>query len=295
MSMLLTCLILLPAGGGEKEAKTYPRADLLVEATQLDKALTPGKFVILDARPREAYREGHIPFAVWLNVKDWEKGFAASQDPKLWGGRLASVGIQDDSPIIVYGNAKTPDAARIWWILRYWGFKDVRLLNGGWKAWTDGKFPVQTKAKIIDDHGKYRHLKVKAAKDRLATKDQLLSWLKEGGPQIVDARTEGEYCGDTSHAQRGGSIPSARHLEWKDTIDPKTQRFKSPDELKKLFKEVGIDPQRPTVTYCQSGGRAAVMAFVLELMGGKEVRNYYRSWSEWGNDPNTPVARPKKK
>ena len=62
--------------------------------------------------------------------------------------------------------------------------------------------------------------------------------------------------------------------------------------MTKLFEKAGIDPSKPAITYCQSGGRAAVLAFVLELMGGKDVRNYYRSWSEWGNDPDTPVVKP---
>src|SRR5262249_32147583 len=111
----------------------------------------------------------------------------------------------------------------------------------------------------------------------------------------IDARSEGEYCGETKNAKRGGAIPGAVHLEWSDLIDKKTQKFKSPEELTKLFKDAGIDLKRPTVTYCQSGGRAAVMAFGLELMGARNVRNYYRSWSEWGNDENTPIVKPPSK
>ena len=60
-------------------------------------------------------------------------------------------------------------------------------------------------------------------------------------------------------------------------------------------REAGIDPKRPAVTYCLSGGRAAVMAFTLELMGGDKVRNYYRSWAEWGNAENTPIEKAPKK
>ena len=61
------------------------------------------------------------------------------------------------------------------------------------------------------------------------------------------------------------------------------------------MKDANIDPEKATVTYCQSGGRAAVAEFALELMGGKNVRNYYRSWAEWGNDESTPVVKPEKK
>ncbi len=108
-------------------------------------------------------------------------------------------------------------------------------------------------------------------------------------------RSESEYCGEANTAKRNGAIPGAVHKEWTEVIDKKTQRFKSPEALAKLFKEAGVDLDRSSVTYCQSGGRAAVMAFTLELMGVKSVRNYYRSWSEWGNEEDTPVEKPRAK
>ena len=89
---------------------------------------------------------------------------------------------------------------------------------------------------------------------------------------------------------------SPRHLEWIDLMDKTTRRFKSADEIGKLFNDAGIDLKAKTATHCQSGGRASVMAFGLELMGAKDVSNYYRSWSEWGNSDDTPVVpgKPKK-
>src|SRR5581483_4984154 len=134
--------------------------------------------------------------------------------------------------------------------------------------------------------------KLAALSDRLATKKQLLESLKDKPPQLVDARSTGEFCGTEETAKRNRAIPDAVHLEWSNTLDAKTGRFKNAEELAKLFKEAGIDPAKPAVTYCQSGGRAAVLAFALELMGGKEVRNYYRSWAEWGNAEDTPIVKP---
>ena len=113
--------------------------------------------------------------------------------------------------------------------------------------------------------------------------------------ELADARSEAEHCGDDIKAKRGGAIPGAMHLEWKEALDPATHRFKKPEELARLFQQAGIDLHKPTVTHCQSGGRAAVMAFTLELMGADQVSNYYRSWSEWGNDPDTPVVQPPRK
>ena len=192
---------------------------------------------------------------------------------------------------MVYDDNLSKDAARIWYVLRYWGFDDVRVLNGGWKAWlaAGGKPGKDTPAPEPTNT-----LKLKPEPERLATKAQVLDLLKGKPPQIVDARSEGEFCGTEETAKRNGAIPGALHLEWSDTLDKDTGKFKSADELATLFEKAGIDPAKPSVTYCQSGGRAAVLAFTLELMGGKDVRNYYRSWSEWSNDPDTPVVKPQK-
>ena len=124
----------------------------------------------------------------------------------------------------------------------------------------------------------------------------LAALLKDKSAQIVDARSEKEHCGDVKMAKQAGHIPGAIHLEWTDALDKSSQKFKSADQLKSILKEAGIDLTKPVVAHCQSGGRAAVMAFTLELMGANAVSNYYRGWSEWGNSDDTPiVVSPKKK
>ena len=130
---------------------------------------------------------------------------------------------------------------------------------------------------------------------RLATKEYLLKGLKSGDlGQVLDARSEKEHCGDDDRARRSGTVPGAKHLEWVNLLDAKTGRFKSAAQITKLFESAGIHPKKPATTFCQSGGRASVVAFAYELMTGKPARNYYRSWAEWGNDDATPVEKPKK-
>jgi thiosulfate/3-mercaptopyruvate sulfurtransferase len=275
----------------EKPA-AYPRPELLVEAADLEKGIIGQKGVhILDARPKKQYDEAHIEGAAWVDAAAWAKAFAEGQDEGEWAVRIAHVGVLPTSGVVIYDDNLSRDAARVWFILRYWGVKDVRLLNGGWTAWKANKGKVTS-----EDSGVAvpQLVEIKKQPARLTTKDDLLKLLKDKLPQIIDARSTGEYCGTQETAKRNGAIPGAKHLEWSDTIDKKTGRFKSADELTKIFKDAGIDPSKPAVTYCQSGGRAAVLAFTLELMGGKEVSNYYRSWAEWGNDPDTPIEKPKK-
>ncbi len=289
MSLLLAVL-LAPAAGADPAA--YPRPDLLIEAAELKKPEVARKYVILDARGKGAYKAGHVPGALWLDAVTWERSFQGGQDEQGWAERIGRLGLSPEARVVVYDDNLSKDAARMWWVLRYWGLGDVRLLNGGWRAWKAAGGPAETqenrprglvRARFTPVHG------------RLASKEQVKRFVEGKTEQILDARSTAEYCGEADTAKRNGAIPGAKHLEWSDTLNKKTGRFKSAAELTKLFRDAGIDPARPTTTYCQSGGRAAVLAFVVELMGGKEVRNYYRSWSEWGNAEDTPVEKPKKK
>jgi thiosulfate/3-mercaptopyruvate sulfurtransferase len=289
MSISLTVLALLSLPAADT-AKPYPHPELLIEAAELAKPEVARGFRILDARGRGGYNEGHVPGAVWVDVTTWGREFARQQDADAWAKRLGELGLDLDTRVVLYDDAPAKDAARIWWILRYWGVRDVRLVNGGWTAWKEINGPV------VPDEPKVTATapKLKPQADRLATKDQLLDILATGkAVQIVDARSREEYCGESDMAQRNGAIPGALNKEWNEALDKKTQRFKSAEELAKLLAESGIDLTKPTVTYCQSGGRASVMAFTLELMGAKDVRNYYRSWAEWGNAKETPIAKPK--
>jgi thiosulfate/3-mercaptopyruvate sulfurtransferase len=280
---MVTAAVLCFAAARADDA--YPNGRLLVEPADLAKS----KAVVLDARDRAKYDAGHVPGAVWVDHAEWAKAFGDGTDAAGWGKRVGALGIAADTPVVVYDDNFAKDAARIWWVLRYWGVADVRLLNGGWVGWQAGKHPTATAAPAVTPAA----FAAVAAPDRLATKDDLLKSLAGGTLQVIDARSEAEFCGtDAQKNKKAGAVPGAKHLEWIDLIDKPTHRFKPPAELQKLFAAAGVRLDRPTATHCQSGGRAAVMAYGLELMGAKDVRNYYRSWSEWGNADDTPVVKP---
>ena len=119
----------------------------------------------------------------------------------------------------------------------------------------------------------------------------MIDSLKDHSLQIVDARSDAEFTGADKHKnKRAGHVPTAKHLEWLDLIDQNTHRFKSSDQLAALFRQAGIVLDRPTATYCQSGGRAAVMVFGMDLMGATRTANYCASWHEWGNEDDTPIV-----
>ncbi len=276
-------------------AAEYPNKLLLVEPADLAKAEVAKTFVILDAREKAKYEAGHIPGSIWVDHAAWAKTFGEGEHANAWSQRISKLGIAADSKVVVLDDNLTKDAARIWWILKFWGVADVRLLNGGWKDWTAAKLEV-TQDASADPRGVQFNAVSRA--DRLATKDFLLKAIDGGKLQIVDARSEKEFCGtEKMNNKKAGAMPGAKQLEWTDLLDAKTHRFKPADELKKRFADAGIALDKPSATHCQSGGRASVMAFGMELMGAKDVRNYYKSWGEWGNADDTPIVpgKPKEK
>ena len=131
----------LSAGGAE----TYPRPELLIEPAQLAHPQAAKSLVVLDARGQKDYDKGHVPGAVWIDADGWKKAFGDGRDTAGWGKRIGQAGIGQGATVVVYDEKKSVDAARMWWILRYWGVADVRLLNGGWKGYTAAKLPTSTK------------------------------------------------------------------------------------------------------------------------------------------------------
>ena len=248
----------------------------------------PAQARILDARSPKEYLAGHVPGAVGVDLAAWSEAVDDAKDRAGWAKRLAEVGLTPTSTAVVYAD-DVRDAARLWWILKYVGANDVRLLDGGWKTYNDGKRPVETDRPKFDTA--VATAEWKAAPERLATKADVLKELKGQKAVIIDARSDGEFCGTKAMAAKNGHIPGAVALEWKDLIDPKTTQFKPEAELRKMVADRKIDLSAPIVTYCQSGGRAAVVAFGMELLGAQNVRDYYKSWSEWGNAEDTPVEK----
>ncbi len=288
--ILIACALVCVGERSMASDSEYPRPDLLIDPAALSRPETARQFVVLDARQRKDYDEGRIPGAVWVDAAAWAKAFGDGKDAAGWSARIGSLGIGPHSKVVVYDNASFKDAARIWWILKYWGVEDARLLNGNWIGWTKAGLAIETGTPRSPAAATFAAV---PRSKRLATKGQLLDSLKAHGLQIVDARSEAEFCGiDKAKNKRAGAIPGAKHLEWIDLIEKDTQRLKSPQELRRLFRDAGIELGKPTATHCQSGGRAAVMAFAMELMGASEVSNYYASWGEWGNADDTPVVLP---
>lgn len=263
----------------------YVRPELLVEPKSLAEA--PTSFVVLDTRAKEKFDAGHAPHARWVDHDGWQKHFGDGSDAAGWSERLGALGIDGSTPVVVYDDDYRR-SGRIWWLLRYWGVPDVRLLNGGWHAWQAEGFASAARA----EEATRVEFTARPQRRLLATMDDVLSCLANGTMQIVDARGEKEYRGEEKMKNKhGGAIPGAKHLDWNELIDESTKKFKPAAALRERFEQKTIALDYPTATHCQSGARASVMMFAMELLGASDVRNYYASWHEWGNRDDTPIAR----
>lgn len=247
--------------------------------------------LLLDVRPTEEFAVGHLPGAMHLDL--WGLSLIDTSEAPLrafmWMiGHLFSLrGVTPDRPVVVYEQDSGMRAARAFWFLEYLGHPDVRVLDGGLKAWKAAGLPVTTD--VAAPVPSEWHGTPDAAK--LATWQHVKERLGDPATTIIDTRSDAEYYGEAVRARRGGAIPGAVHLEWKNNLAA-DGRFKSEAELRSMYEAAGVTPDREVVTYCQGGYRAAHAYLALRTLGFPRVRNYTGSWKEWGDRDDLPLERP---
>jgi thiosulfate/3-mercaptopyruvate sulfurtransferase len=270
----------------------YTHPELLVGAQQLAHEIESGSHAtLLDLRPAELYANGHLPGAVHLDL------FGVSlidTDPAplrayLWmiEHLFALRGVTADRPVVVYEDNSGLRAARAFWFLEMFGHPNVRLLDGGFQAWSAAGLPVTTDVSAPQPSSwtGERHTQ------HLATWRDVADRLGRADVTMLDTRSDQEYLGTLVRAKRGGAIPGAVHVEWTRNIAP-DGRFKPAAELKEMYDQAGLTPDREVVTYCQGGYRAAHGYLALRLIGYPRVRAYLGSWKEWGDREDLPIEMP---
>jgi len=274
--------------------KGYANPQLLVSARTLASELdgaAGARPLVLDLRPAEAYAAGHIPGAILINL--WGLSLTDTDPAPLkafmWMIEhvLAIHGVTGSTPIVVHDEQSGVRAARAFWFLEYFGHGSVRVLDGGYAAWTRANLPV-TRDAAPPPKSEWT-----GGRDAgvLATWHDVHDALQRPGTVIVDARSDGEYCGTTVRAKRGGAIPNAVHIEWTRNLTPEGE-FKPAAELAAMYESAGVTPDREVITYCQGGYRAAHSYLALRLLGYPRVRNYVGSWKEWGDRDDLPIETP---
>jgi thiosulfate/3-mercaptopyruvate sulfurtransferase len=295
---------------------------VLVTVAEVEADIVPPPGVrLLDVRwrlggspGREAYRAGHLPGAVYVDL-DTE----LSAPPSLGAGRhplphpgdldraLWSWGVCPGEPVVVYDDVGGLSAARAWWVLRWAGLTDVRILDGGLGAWRDAGLPLATgdglgrpdaaggqgevAGWVPDDADGAGRVDPDPAGGGMPTvaADEIEAFVAAGG-LLLDARPIERYRGsDNPYDPRPGHIPGAVSAPAVDDLGP-DGRFRTPSELAERFTALGAVPGRPVAVYCGSGVTATHVIAALELAGVEAVALYPGSYSQWAADPSRPVV-----
>jgi thiosulfate/3-mercaptopyruvate sulfurtransferase len=242
-----------------------------------------------DGRPD--FAAGHLPGARYVDLDDELAGHGdpgdgrhplppverLQRDARGWG-------IDDGDTVVVYDDLKNLSAARAWWLLRFAGFADVRLLDGGLAAWRAAGLPIETGASPPPAAGS-----VTLAYGALPALsiDEAAAFPASG--VLLDARAGERYRGEVEPIDpRAGHIPGAVSAPTTENLDA-DGRFLPPEQLRARFAALGVEPGTPVASYCGSGVTAAHEVVALAL-AGFDAALYPGSWSQWSNHPERPVA-----
>ncbi len=274
---------------------------VLVTPAELSEMIKSPGTVIIDTRDPEVYAAGHLPGAV--NLRDiftylatsTPEGVSAMRDK--FAEAFGAAGLSGEETAVIYEQSMDSgfgQSCRGYVLLKYLGYPKVKILHGGYVAWTAAGLPVSTevptpapKTFTVDPSAASILVDLEAMKAAVADASQVK----------LDTRDVDEWVGESSSpygkdfCPRKGRIPGAVWIEWYRMMKPTSAgpMFKSTDEILAECATVGITPDTPVVLYCFKGARASNTLVALKEAGIKDVSLYFGSWNEWSRDPSLPI------
>lgn len=247
------------------------------------------------------YHTGHIPGAVNIDWQNdlWDPVIREFIQPEQLAQLFSSLGISNNTTLLLYGDKNNWWAAYAFWFFSYSGHQNLKLINGGRIKWTQENKPLSTEAV---SYPATAYAPGQRNPELRAFKDQVLAHLgkvQTGEGALVDVRSPAEFSGEKTHMPeypqegvlRGGHIPGAKSIPWAQTVNP-DGTFKSLPELQSLYAAKGITPDKEVIAYCRIAERSSHTWFVLtHLLGFPNVKNYDGSWTEWGNSVGVPIQK----
>ena len=243
--------------------------------------------------PRAEYAAGHIPGAVFfeLDAVCEPKGLHPHTVPSAakFSSRVRKLGLGDGNRIVVYDSNRFFASARVWWMFRFMGHDDVMVLDGGLEKWRAEGRPLTDEPTRPQE----RHFTVRQNTLLLRELDQMRANVAAKREQVVDARSAGRFHAREPEPRpglRSGHIPGAKNLHYAQLV-AEDGSLRPAGELRHLLAGAGLDLDRPITTTCGSGVSAALINLALFELGERNAALYDGSWSEWGAQADTPIAR----
>ncbi len=269
---------------------TTPLIGLIIEPQDVTELTSQTNTLLLDVSQPATYLQQHIPGALFVDY-NW----IVKADPPRMGllpeldtlNRIFSAyGITSDTHVIAYDDEGGGRACRLLWTLAACGHQNYSLINGGIQAWLADQLPVSNEIKWPTAASFAGELNDEV----IANKEYILQHRDDPDVVILDARSPLEYSGNKVFAQRGGHIPGAINYEWTEAMDKDRQLRLKPDvEIKATLESKNITANKTIIVHCQTHHRSAHTFMLLKKLGFEKVKGYAGSWSDWGNDPTTPI------
>jgi thiosulfate/3-mercaptopyruvate sulfurtransferase len=260
---------------------------LIVEPQDLEPMLGNQQLLIIDLCSQESYSRAHIPGAIHVEPGELVSG------TKPATGRLPSrqklsalfsrIGLSDDRHLVAYDGEGGGWAGRFLWTLEVIGHTSWSYLNGGLVAWMKEQRIVASEPSVPAATA----LEVEICADVVAEKETVLDALHDDQIVIWDARSADEFSGERRFAARGGHIPGAINLDWLDTMD-RNQGLRIRTDILQVLQSHGITEEKQVITHCQTHHRSGLTWLIGKALN-YNIKAYHGSWSEWGNDPDTPI------
>jgi thiosulfate/3-mercaptopyruvate sulfurtransferase len=251
----------------------------------------PSTLAIVDCRfaladpdlGRQQYGSAHIPGAHYMDLnRDLSSpvrehgGRHPLPDDRVFGDKLAAIGINDRTLVIAYDDSRFAFAARLWWLLRYYGHDRVAVLDGGYDNWVKAGYPVTAELAAPAERGNFQP---QPQPERIVDIAAVRSILHSSAHVLVDSREPDRYLGNTEPIDpRAGHIPSAVNYPWQAVSTP--DGFVLPVDRQRE-RWAAISPDVEPIVYCGSGVTACVNLLSLELAGIERSKLYPGSWSDW--------------